>query len=303
MDYAIFDACRAGFSRVLLIIREELEEVFRAHLRGRWPEELDVVFHHQRIDDLPGVAAVPAGPLAAVLKERGKPWGTAHALLTARAHLADPFVLLNADDFYGESAFLQASGSLSEGALSDVGQVPTFGLVTYTLSDTLSEHGGVSRGICEVDVRGWLKGIREVLEIRRGNEGISGRTVPGQGLALEGTEPISTNFWIFTPEVFPHLEVGFREFLGTLTSAPGGSGGSGEAQSSAKEPEFLIPSEVNRLLVRGEARVRVLRTQDPFFGITHPKDRERVAGGLRGLIREGHYPDPLWASGAEAGPG
>jgi len=309
IDYAAFDADRAGCSRVVLIIREELEAVFQAHIKGRWPEKLDVVFHHQRIDDLPGMDAVPAGPigLATVVGKREKPWGTAHALLTARAQLPGPFLVLNADDFYGESAFLQAAeflqgaefpqaaellraaepppvaGPLAGGARSDVGPVPTFGLVTYTLGETLSEHGGVSRGICEVDAQGWLEGIREVLDIRKGGEGISGRSVSGQDLVLEGTEPISTNFWIFTPAVFPILEAGFVDFFRV------------HAEPSSPQPEFLIPTVVNGALRNGVARVRGIPTADRFLGITHPDDREWVVGGLEEMTEAGRYPGPLWA--------
>jgi choline kinase len=297
LDYAVFDARRAGFSRVLLVIREELEEVFRAYMEGRWPGDLEVVFHHQRIDDLQGVDLSLGAPLfpADVLGKREKPWGTAHALLTARAQLPGPFIVLNADDFYGESAFLKAADFLrasestqgaevwSGGGPADEGEVPTFGLVTYSLKDTLSEHGGVSRGICLVDSKGWLEGIQEVLEIRRVDEGISGRTVAGQALALKGSEPISTNFWIFTPAVFPVLEAGFVDFFRA------------QIELSSTQPEFLIPTEVNRALGQGVARVRGIPTLDRFLGITHPEDRTWVGRGLEEVTDKGWYPSPLWA--------
>jgi len=298
LDYAVYDARRAGFSRVLLIIREELEEVFRAHLKGRWPADLEVVFHHQRIDDLPGVdptLRTPHSP-AAVLANREKPWGTAHALLTARAQLPGPFVVLNADDFYGESAFLKAAEFLRG---SDRGEVPTFGLVTYALEDSLSDHGGVSRGICRVNSQGWLEGVQEVLEIRRVDESILGRTVPGQGLELNGTEPISTNFWIFTPDVFPLLEAGFVEFFRAHVELPSlQPDAQPDSQPGAQPdapPEFLIPTEVNRAIGQGVARVRGIPTLDRFLGITHPEDRTWVERGLEEMTKEGRYPSPLWA--------
>ena len=301
LDYAVFDAVRAGFSRVLLIIREELEEVFRAHIRGRWPEDLEVAFQHQRIDDLPGLGPTRVGtasqgsrpvfsegsPLAAVLQKREKPWGTAHALLTARDQLDGPFVVLNADDFYGLSAFHQAAEFLSQEPQSEVGpgmgRLPTFGLVAYSLQDTLSEHGGVSRGICRVGSDGWLEAVEEVLEIRRGDEGISGRTVGGRPLRLKGTEPISTNFWMFTPAVFPLLEAGFVRFFGALREGASG------------QPEFLIPAEVNGALEKGAVRVKTIPTMDRFLGITHPEDRRWVVEGLAEMTKEGRYPNPLWA--------
>jgi len=307
LDYAVFDARRAGFSRILLIIREELEEVFRAHIKGRWPADLEVVFHHQRIDDLPGVnptLRTPQSP-AVVLANRDKPWGTAHALLTARARLPGPFVVLNADDFYGEAAFRKAAEFLrgtevgSGEAPAEIGEVPVFGLVTYTLEDSLSDHGGVSRGICRVNSRGWLEGVQEMLEIRRVDERISGRTLSGQELELNGTEPISTNFWIFTPDVFPLLEAGFVEFFGAHVELPSlQSDAQPESQPNAQPdapPEFLIPTEVNRAIGQGVARVRGIPTLDRFLGITHPEDRSWVERGLEEMTNQGRYPSPLWA--------
>ena len=290
LDYAVFDALRAGFSRVVLIIREELEETFRDHILPRWPEGLEVVFHHQKLDDLPGLPEAGEGgaDLAGALETRRKPWGTAHALLTARDLLTEPFVLLNADDFYGPSAYAQGLSLLGRELRKDPWDPPGFGLVAYTLNDTLTRHGGVTRGIGTVDGRGWLEGVEEAFDVKRAGHVITGTTVGGEEMLLTGQEPVSTNFWIFTPDVFPLLEEGFQEFLRTVVPDEGGEG------SEGAEPEFLIPTEVNRLLDEERARVWVLRTHDPFFGITHPQDWEWVAGGIRELVREGHYPDPLF---------
>jgi hypothetical protein len=278
LDYAVFDAHRAGFTRVVIIIREELESAFRDHISGQWPSEMDVVFHFQELGDLPeGKSPQPA---------RQKPWGTAHALWSARDLLPDTFAILNADDFYGPSAYAQAFSLLGRDLRQDPGAPPGFGLVAYTLEDTLSRHGGVSRGICEVDRLGWLESVEEVLGVTRTGTAVTGSTVEGEGLVLTGQEPASTNFWIFTSELFPLLEAGFRDFL----RAQGATTGEGE------EAEFLIPSEINRLLAQDEARVWVLRTRDPFFGITRSQDWEWVAGGLRGLIDEGQYPEKLWGN-------
>lgn len=298
LDYAAFDALRAGFSRAVLIIREELEEAFRAHIAPRWPEGLEVVFHHQRLDDLLGIAPPDADDpaLRAALEKRKKPWGTAHALLTTRDLLPEPFVLLNADDFYGPSAFAQGISLLGRDLRTGPGDPPVFGLVAYPLEDTLTRHGGVTRGICSVDQRGWLEGVEEAFQVRRDGGSITGRSLAGEAMLLSGKEPTSTNFWILTPAVFRLLERGFKEFLATVTSLPGEGGGGGHAS----EPEFLLPTEVNRLLAGGEARVWVLRTHDPFFGITHPEDWEWVAGGMREMVREGHYPDPLWPADADS---
>jgi len=283
LDYAVFDAARAGFQRVVLIIRKELEEAFREHIQGRWPEDLEVVFHHQRKDDLPGLDPEAPGP-ERVLSARNKPWGTAHALLTARGLFPDPFVILNADDFYGPAAYSQAMALMNRDMRQEPGDPPGFGLVAYALEDTLSRHGGVSRGVCQVDRHGWLDEVTEVLGIRCANHRITGTTIHGEDLLLTGRELISTNFWVLTPEIFPFLEEGFQGFLDERQE---------QGEGSEPEAEFLIPSEINRLLARDQVRVWVLRTNDPFFGITHPLDRDWVAGRIRDLIREGRYPEIL----------
>lgn len=289
LDFAVADAVRAGFSRVVLIIREELEGSFRAHVAKGWPADLEVVYHHQRLNDLPGVGA----EASALGVGRTKPWGTAHALLTARSHLPDPFVLLNADDFYGAEAFRQAvdflaggGGTTSASSPPDApagNPPPTFALVTYTLRDTLSDHGGVSRGVCQVaDGQAWLEGVREILEIRREGGALAGKTVPGEPVRLTGAEPISTNFWVFSPEIFPLLQQRLGPFLQEVAANPDGN------------PEFLIPTVVNDALAKGEARVRCLSTRGRFLGITHPPDREWVVKGLEEMTDQGRYPRPLW---------
>jgi len=302
LDYSVFDARKAGFSRVLLVIRQELEEAFREHIRGRWPHDLEVVFHHQVLGELP----------ARLLSRRRKPWGTGHAILTARSLLTGPFAVVNADDFYGGVAFERAAGVL-EGRIAEAGEdrtptvlagrvaggegeTPVFALMTYTLEDTLSRHGGVSRGICRVDGEGWLVGVEEVLEIRRGPGGIRGRMIAGEEVELLGREPTSTNFWLFTPEVFPLLEAGFGRFVETLAEGLPGEGrvGEGADPGPAPEPEFLLPLEMNRILAAGQARIRAVQGGELFFGITHPPDRGWVMEGLQALVAEGRYPERLW---------
>jgi UTP-glucose-1-phosphate uridylyltransferase len=288
LDYAVFDAQKAGFNRMVLIIREELEEDLRRHIQGRWPGKMEVVFHHQRIDDLPGIASAEFGTLATLgaLQRRKKPWGTAHALLTARRLLPGPFLVLNADDFYGEGAFVQAASVMSKLVRRTGLVLPSFAMVAYTLEETLSRHGGVSRGICRVHQSMELEGVEEVVGIRRGTSGIRGRSLSGDGVILSGKEATSTNCWVFTPDLFPLLVDRFREFL----VAWDGLGGSDEIP----EPEFLIPTVVNDALARGVIQVRVLKSEGRFLGITHPDDRRWVTEGLSALVREGCYPDPLW---------
>ena len=288
LDYAVFDAYKVGFRRILLIIREELEEGFQAHLHGRWPEDMEVVFHHQKLSDLPGIApeVLAQEEAAAVLRERRKPWGTAHALLTARARLPEAFVILNADDFYGLEAFHQAL-DLLQGGILDAGPPPTFGLITYTLAETLSGHGGVNRGICEVDGEGWLAGVRETLEISGSPGNLKGQTVAGEGVGLTGEEPISTNFWLFSAQVFPLLESAFQAFF------------SAQLQEDEAPPEFLIPTVMNGAIEHGTARVRTTPTKGRFLGITHPDDRSQVVGSLARMAEDGWYPAPLWGRTAK----
>jgi hypothetical protein len=323
LDYAVYDARRVGVTRVVLIIREELEEAFRTHVRGRWPEDLDVVYHHQRPTDLPNPDSlqIQAAALSELVETRKKPWGTAHALLTARDRLPGPFALVNADDFYGADAYRRAVAFLQDrepprstgpGATPPMFRehvspsleppVPTFGLITYTLRDTLSDHGGVSRGVCRVGDDGRLRTIEEILDIRRGptgsagggiadgvagrdsSNGLAGRTVDGNPVNLTGDEPISTNFWLFTPVVFRLLEGAFVPFLEQAVKS-----------SSGSQPEFLIPSVVNQAMESGEARVRTYPTGGRFLGITHPQDRPAVVAGLKEMAEAGIYPAPLWS--------
>ena len=287
VDYAVFDAYRAGFRRVLLIVRKDLEKAFQDHIRDRWPGDMNVVFHYQELNDLPGQD--PENPVIGdLISRRRKPWGTAHALLSARDLLPDPFIVLNADDFYGAAAFSQAITLMNRDLRLGPDDPPGFGLIAYTLGDTLSRHGGVSRGVCTVDGRGWLESVREVLQIRRSEGDIRGISLGGEDLLLSGAEPISTNFWVFTPEIFPALEEGLHTFIQDRLR---------EEVDPGRESEFLIPTEINRMISRKEARVWVLRTNEPFFGITHPMDWEWVAGSIRDLIREGRYPEALWPAG------
>jgi UTP-glucose-1-phosphate uridylyltransferase len=283
LDYSVFDARRAGVRRILLIIRRELREAFEAHTRSRWPADLDVVYHYQCLDDLPGLdPSLPwYGLVPKAVEIRTKPWGTAHALLSAESKLPGPFMVLNADDFYGESAFWAAANLV--GAIAGPGGgAPSFGLVTYTLAETLSNHGGVNRGVCEVDAHGSLRKIREILDIRAQDQTLTGETVQGRKLDLTGKEPISTNFWVLTPDVFPLLRTAFREFMAEVAQEPGA------------QPEFLIPSVVNEFLNDGRGTVRCVSTSSRFLGITHPEDRQGVVDGLEEMTAAGDYPRPLW---------
>lgn len=268
MDYSIYDAVRAGFKKVVFIIRPDLEEAFRATILPRYAGKVEVTTAHQRLDALPDGITVPG--------QRDKPWGTGQAVLAAEGAVHGPFVVANADDFYGAPAFAAATEFLRipppEGAA-------IFALVGYRLSDTLSEHGAVNRGACRVDAEGWLEKVEEVYEIALTEAGqLVGRGASGH-VTLAPTTLVSMNLWVFRPSIFPILRAGFVRFL---------------PQADAKK-EFLLPAAVQESLDRKAARVRVLDAGSPWFGMTYPADRPRVEKAILTLVRAGVYPERLWA--------
>ena len=267
MDYSIYDAVRAGFRKVVFIIRPDLEEAFRATILPRYAGKVEVATAHQRLDALPEGIVVPSG--------REKPWGTGQAVLAAEGTVNGPFVVANADDFYGAPAFAAAAEFLRipppEGAA-------IFALVGYRLSDTLSEHGAVNRGACRVDTEGWLERVEEVYEIALTPAGqLVGRGAHGH-VTLVPTALVSMNLWAFQTSIFPILRTGFASFL---------------AQADAKR-EFLLPAAVQEALDQKAARVRVLDAGSPWFGMTYPADRPRVEQAILTLVRAGVYPERLW---------
>lgn len=268
IDYSIYDAIRAGFGRVVFIIRREIETAFRAisdaHFAGRIA--CDYVF--QELDRLPAGFAAPPG--------RVKPWGTGHALLVCREAVREPFAAINADDFYGRRSFAALADFL-RGVRPDS---TDYALVGFTLRNTLSEHGAVARGICAADERGRLTSIVERLKIEKAGAGARYEE-NGEWRPLTGDEPVSMNMWAFTPRIFESLDAGFRRFLPGALAQP--------------KAEFLIPTHVGEEVAAGRARVQVLETPEPWLGVTYPEDKPAVAAGIRERIARGEYPDNLWA--------
>ena len=267
MDYSIYDAYRAGFRRVVFVIRPDLEAAFQETIVPRYAGKIEVATAHQRLEDTPGGQPVPEG--------RKKPWGTGQAVLAAAPKVNGPFVVANADDFYGAPAFAAAAEFLripaGEGAT-------TFALVGYRLRDTLSEHGAVNRGVCRVDAEGWLSQVEEVLEIAPTERGdLVGRGPKGH-VTIQPETLVSMNFWVFTPAIFPILRAGFVRFF----------------DRADPTKEFLLPAAVQDALERGAARVRVLDAGSPWFGMTYPADRPRVELAITGLVRDRVYPERLW---------
>jgi UTP-glucose-1-phosphate uridylyltransferase len=262
LDYAVFDAVRAGFGRVVFVIRRDFEAAFRTQVAAKYAGRVVVNFVFQALDALPAGFAPPAG--------REKPWGTGHAVWCARDAIREPFAVIGADDFFGRDAFQKLAEFLSADRNSKI-ENRKFCMVGYRLDRTLSEHGTVSRGVCEVGADGLLRGIVERTAIDPAQL--------GRG-ELRGDATVSMNCFGFTPALFPALDAQLGEFL----RATGGD---------AKR-EFYLPAVVSAMIARGEATVRVLPTPGEWFGVTHRGDRPRVVAALAALVQRGEYPPRLF---------
>jgi len=271
LDYSIYDAVRAGFGTVVLVIRDDLEAAVRATIGARWGKSggVPLTYARQRLSDVPAGVTLPP---------RTKPWGTGHAVLAAAAEVSGPFAVVNADDFYGQDAFARAVEFLGAGHTGQASA--TFANIAYPLRDTLSAAGGVNRAVCRVDGDGWLETVEEIVDIRRREDGAYEGTDPrGRVVRLAAEVLVSMNLWAFTPAVFAVLRRGFAEFV---------------RQADAGRGEFLISHGIGDAVRRGEARVGLLGTQGRWLGVTYPDDRPRVEAALRQLVAAGEYPERLW---------
>jgi dTDP-glucose pyrophosphorylase len=267
IDYSVYDALRAGFGRVVFIIRRDIEEAFRHVIDRQIARRAPVSYVFQALDDLPAGFAPPAG--------RTKPWGTGHAVLSARGEIREPFAVINADDFYGRAAYEGMAAALTCAAVDST----EFYLAGYRLNDTLSDHGAVSRGVCEVGPDGLLRRVVERTHIERRAGGVVAQSDAGV-LPIAPDTTVSMNFWGFTPALFAHLERAFVEFLKTNAANP--------------KSELAIPTIIDGLIAAGRATVRVVPTSARWLGMTYPEDKPLVRKGVRQLIAEGVYPNPLW---------
>jgi hypothetical protein len=261
LDYSVHDAMRAGFDRVVFLIRRDIEKDFRAQIGARYEGKISVGYAFQQLDDLPEGFAPPPG--------RTKPWGTAHAVWCAREVITAPFVAINADDFYGAESFQRLGEFLS--GVDPSAHPATFAMAGYRLDKTLSDHGTVARGICEVGTDRLLRGVEEVTDLARRADGA---IVAGVRTFASDT-PVSMNFWGFTPQVFPLLGEKLRGFLG--------------ANAASDKAEFYIPSAVAGMVSSGEATVRVIPTISDWFGVTYREDRPRVVESIARLVSSGAY--------------
>ena len=266
IDYSIYDALRAGFGKLVFVIRKDIEQQFREIIGARFEKRVAVEYVFQELDKLPPGFSLPAG--------RTKPWGTTHAILMAEQAIKEPFAAINADDFYGQQAYKLLANYLTSGS-SD------YAMVGFILKNTLSDFGSVARGVSRTDAADYLTSVVEMMKIERDGAAAKNTDAEGNITRLTGDEAVSMNFWGFTPAVFPQLKTKFTEFL---------KKSGGELKS-----ECYIPSTVNDLVVAGQAKVKVLRTNDSWFGVTYREDRPMVVESIRKLIAHGDYPEKLWA--------
>lgn len=264
LDYSVHDAIRAGFDRVLFIIRRDFEAEFRAVVGSRFEKRIRVDYMFQSLD------ALPAGYLAPV--GRVKPWGTGHAMWCAREALSGPFAVVNADDFYGANAFVRLAKFLRATAAARTSP-PEFAMVGYRLANTLSEHGAVSRGVCSVDADSLLAGIEEHTGILSTEVGVQA------GCQYKPDTIVSMNCWGFTADFLLGLDARWRAFLAL--------------NGASEKAEFYLPFAVNELLAEGQVRVRVLPTDESWFGVTYREDKPHVQAAIAALVAAGTYPSPL----------
>ena len=277
LDYSVFDAHRAGFGKVVFIIRRDIEQVFREQVGSKFEGLLPVDYAFQDIADLPPPYVVPPG--------RAKPWGTAHAIRAARDIVREPFAAINADDFYGRDAFAKLAAFLGNAdAQERVPPVHPFAMVGYRLDQTLSDFGSVARGICKVSPEGKLEKVTEMTKIVRTPSGAENRDDPAAPVALTGGERVSMNLWGFTPALFGELEARFPAWL--------------EDNVAREKAEWYIPFVVDELVHEGKATVDVLPTDSAWFGATYREDKPLVAAAIRRLVDAGEYPPNLFVAGA-----
>jgi hypothetical protein len=267
-EYAAFDAHRAGFDRLVLVVKPGTVPDVREAFGDRIARRIPVAYAEQGDDLPPGFAAVTG---------RTKPWGTGHATIAAAELLDGPFAVINADDFYGAASYRVLAAFLEQ---PQAAPVPEFAIVGFPLVATLSPDGPVSRGVCTVDEAGLLVSIREVLKIER--DGENAREIDASGARpIPGATPVSLNFWGFTPALLPALEEDFHRFL--------------DENAGSASAEYFLLSAVQSLVDAGSARVRVLGGGGPWGGLTYPGDRPRLAALLESLTARGEYPPDLWA--------
>ena len=266
LEFSVYDALRADFGKVVFVIRKDIETEFRERIGRKIERQIAVEYAFQEMNTgLEWMSELP---------RREKPWGTGHAILSAKNCIAEPFAAINADDFYGADAFAVLGQFLHTECSPEA-----YGMVAYQLANTLSENGYVSRGVCSVGAEGYLSEVTERTKIERLETGIFYTGEQGDLHPLAEQTPVSMNFWGFHHSIFPELETQFRAFV--------------EANLDRPKAEFYIPTVVNNMLHHGKIRVRVLSSASQWYGVTYPEDKETVREALGRIASNGHYPMPL----------
>lgn len=269
LDYSVYDAIRAGFSKIIFVIREDFADEFKKSVGSRFSDKVDIAYAFQTLDDLPEGHEVPEG--------REKPWGTAHAVRAARHEIDRPFAVINADDFYGADAYRKAAHFLS--SKPPEGEKAQYCIVGYPLQNTLSDHGSVNRGLCQ-SKNGLLHSVEEITNIARHENGqITGEQAHGETLPISPNTISSMNLWGFPLSFLDELEENFMQFLN-------------EGDNKEKF-EFYIPSVVDQLIRENKADCHVLETSSTWFGVTYPEDKEHVVKSIQKLVESGEYPQNL----------
>ncbi len=271
MDYSIYDAMKAGFGKIVFVIRKDFEQQFREQVLSKYEGHIPAELVYQSLDALPEGFSVPEG--------REKPWGTNHAVLMAKDVIKEPFCVINCDDFYNRDCYMVMGrflANLPEGSKN------RYAMVGYRVGNTLSENGTVARGICTKDADGNLTTVVERTEIERHDNGIQYKDDNGEWVTVPDNSPVSMNVWGFTPDYFDYSEECFKTFL------------SDPKNLENKKAEFFIPSLVNELINNKTATVKVLDTTSKWFGVTYAADRPGVVAKIKALVDQGVYPDKLF---------
>lgn len=272
MDYSIHDALEAGFDRIVFVIRHDLEKDFREVIGDRIEKIAPVSYAFQELDDIPSGFTVP--------QDRKKPWGTGQAVLSVRDIVNEPFLVINADDYYGKEVFKKIHDYMT-GDMDENAPVYDICMGGFILANTLSDNGGVTRGVCEVGEDEILRAVRETYNIIKTTDGLTASDKEGNPVTVREDQHVSMNMWGLTPAFIKELERGFPEFLSGLKE--------GDLKS-----EYLLPTIIDQMIKDGRARVKVLETRDHWFGVTYKEDKEGVAESIRALISQGVYPEKLF---------
>jgi len=260
IDYSVYDAIKAGFTKVVFIIRKDFEDQFKSQITEKYSEKIDIAFAFQNLDDLPDSFLCPDG--------REKPWGTGHAILSAKELIDAPFVVINGDDFYGQESFNVIADYYNNGGNQ-------FSMVAFRLDKTLSSHGAVTRGVCDIKSKKLISVI-ETEDIEKKEKKI----LSNRDITFKGSEPVSMNMWGFLPSLFNYLSKGFIEFL--------------NAEGNELKSEYLIPSVINNLIQNKLEEIHVLRSNASWFGVTYKQDKPEVKRKINELINSEIYPSHLF---------